>query len=88
MPRSRDTSSSGLIVVDGEIGVMKKGGFFAHTNFVFEVTCAVSSPEGASVPMNGHLYRIRTTEGAERLVKLQLCIQGIDIRYYISYSFL
>ena len=52
MPRSRDTSSSGLIVVDGEIGVMKKGGFFAHTNFVFEVTCAVSSPEGVSVPMN------------------------------------
>jgi len=68
MPVSRATSSSGLIVVDGEIGVMKKGGFFAHTNFVFEVTCVVSSPDGVDMPMNGHLYRIRTTEGVERLV--------------------
>ncbi len=66
------TSSPGLIVVDGEIGVMKKGSFFAHTNFVFEVTCVVYSPDGVSIPMNGHLYRIRTKEGVERLVDVVL----------------
>ena len=68
MPRSRATSSSDLIVVDGEIGVMKKGGFFAHTNFVFEDTCVVTSPDGMRVPMNGHLYKIYTSEGSVRMV--------------------
>ena len=62
MPRNATGSRAGQIlgmsVMDGEIGVMRKGGFFALTNFTFDVICAVHSPEGAHVALNGYIYRL------------------------------
>ena len=65
MPR---TSSNPLVCSDGQIGEMRKNGFFPHTNFVFEVICAVSSPPAAYTTMDGYLYKVTTIKGDQRLV--------------------
>lgn len=64
-PRRPDSSRS-LLVQDGEIGVVLKGGKFRPvTNFALEVVFSVRSPPD-SPPLCGFVYAIKTSDGCSR----------------------
>jgi len=56
---------STLVVRGNELGIMKKGEFIAHTNFVFDVVASVEAPPHYP-PCSGFLYSIRTAITDER----------------------
>ena len=64
--RTAQIRPKGLVVQDGEIGVIRGGEFESHTNFTIEILHAVRSPEKAPLRMLGFVYKIRSTDGVER----------------------
>lgn len=55
-----------LLARGTELGVMRKGEFIPHTNFVFDVIAAVEAPPNYP-PCSGFVYVIKTSRSEERL---------------------
>ena len=73
--------ASTLQVRGTELGVMRKGTFIVHTNFIFDVVASMEAPTGYT-PYSGFVYFIKsgTSEG---MYVTKFNIYYLDI-YHVS----